>query len=153
MTDGQTVPLFHYAFAISDIGRARDFYVARLGCREGRSTGHWIDFELFGHQLSAHLGKPSGAACEGLVDGHLVPIPHFGVILELGQFWTFAESLRRAGIDFLMEPGLRFAGKPGEQATMFFLDPDGNALEFKAFVRPGEVFAKQDDAGFAPTGP
>jgi extradiol dioxygenase family protein len=152
MTDGQAAPLFHYAFAISGIQRARDFYVGKLGCREGRSTGHWIDFELFGHQLSAHLGQPPGAACEGLVDGHAVPIPHFGAILELGQFWDFAARLRRAGIVFLMEPGLRFEGKPGEQATMFFLDPDGNALEFKAFVRPGEVFARQDDAGIAPAG-
>ncbi len=135
-------PLFHYAFAISDIGRARDFYVGRLGCREGRSTDHWIDFELFGHQLSAHLGKPAGAACEGLVDGHAVPIPHFGAILALDQFWKFSERLRSAGIRFVMEPALRFVGKPGEQATMFFLDPDGNALEFKAFVRPDEVFAR-----------
>lgn len=138
----EAAPLFHYAFAISDIGRARDFYVGRLGCREGRSTGHWIDFELFGHQLSAHLGKPAGAACEGLVDGHAVPIPHFGAILALDQFWKFAENLRAAGIGFVMEPALRFVGKPGEQATMFFLDPDGNALEFKAFVRPDEVFAR-----------
>lgn len=141
MKDQQAAPLFHYAFAISDIARAREFYVTRLGCREGRSTEHWIDFELFGHQLSAHLGKPPGASCEGLVDGHAVPIPHFGAILSIAQFWAFAEQLRAAGIRFLMEPGLRFVGKPGEQATMFFLDPDGNALEFKAFVRPQEVFA------------
>ncbi|OHC70224.1 MAG: hypothetical protein A3H93_20060 [Rhodocyclales bacterium RIFCSPLOWO2_02_FULL_63_24] len=141
MKDQQATPLFHYAFAISDIPRAREFYVTRLGCREGRSTGHWIDFELFGHQLSAHLGKPPGASCEGLVDGHAVPIPHFGAILSVAQFWAFAEQLRAAGISFLTEPGLRFVGKPGEQATMFFLDPDGNALEFKAFVRPEEVFA------------
>ncbi len=134
---------FHYAFAISDISRTRDFYVGQLGCSEGRSTEHWIDFELFGHQLSAHLGRPAGASCEGLVDGHAVPIPHFGVILDIEEFWTFAARLRAAGIRFLMEPGLRFVGKPGEQATMFFLDPDGNALEFKAFVREGEVFARQ----------
>lgn len=140
-------PLFHYAFAISDIPRAREFYVGRLGCSEGRSTEHWIDFELFGHQLSAHLGQPPGPACEGLVDGHAVPIPHFGAILEPSQFRAFAARLRRAGIVFLMEPGLRFAGKPGEQETMFFLDPDGNALEFKAFSRPDEVFARQDAAG------
>lgn len=142
MTSPHATPLFHYAFAISDIPRAREFYVTRLGCREGRSTEHWIDFELFGHQLSAHRGTPPGASCEGLVDGHAVPIPHFGAILEIGQFWVFAERLRTAGIRFLMEPGLRFVGKPGEQATMFFLDPDGNALEFKAFVRADEVFAK-----------
>jgi extradiol dioxygenase family protein len=133
---------FHSAFAISDIARTREFYVARLGCREGRSTEHWIDFELFGHQLSAHLGRPAGASCEGLVDGHAVPIPHFGAILALDQFWEFAAQLRAAGVDFLMEPALRFVGKPGEQATMFFLDPDGNALEFKAFVRAAEVFAR-----------
>ena len=134
---------FHYAFAITGIAAARDFYVGQLGCSEGRSTAHWIDFELFGHQLSAHLGQPPGASCEGLVDGHAVPIPHFGVILAMDEFWAFAERLRGAGIRFLMEPGLRFVGKPGEQATMFFLDPDGNALEFKAFTRTAEVFARQ----------
>lgn len=142
MKSRQAKPRFHYAFAISDIQRAREFYVRRLGCSEGRSTDHWIDFELFGHQLSAHLGQPVGAACEGLVDGHAVPIPHFGAILEIEQFWTFAEHLRGTGISFLMEPALRFVGKPGEQATMFFLDPDGNALEFKAYVRAEEVFAR-----------
>ena len=142
MTPQQATPRFHYAFAISGIERAREFYVRRLGCAEGRSTDHWIDFELFGHQLSAHLGTPAGASCEGLVDGHAVPIPHFGAILAIEQFWAFAEQLRGAGISFLMEPALRFVGKPGEQATMFFLDPDGNALEFKAFVRPDEVFAR-----------
>lgn len=142
MKPQQAATRFHYAFAISDIERAREFYVQRLGCAEGRSTEHWIDFELFGHQLSAHLGTPPGASCEGTVDGHAVPIPHFGAILAIGQFWAFAERLRAAGIDFLMEPALRFVGKPGEQATMFFLDPDGNALEFKAFVRQDEVFAR-----------
>jgi extradiol dioxygenase family protein len=134
---------FHYAFAIADIARAREFYVGRLGCTEGRSTTHWIDFELFGHQLSAHLGLPACASGEGLVDGHAVPIPHFGVILPLDEFWAFAERLRALGIRFLMEPSVRFVGKAGEQATMFFLDPDGNALEFKAFVRPDEAFAKR----------
>ncbi|MCX7156686.1 MAG: VOC family protein [Rhodocyclales bacterium] len=142
MTPQQATSRFHYAFAISGIERAREFYVQRLGCAEGRSTDHWIDFELFGHQLSAHLGKPAGASCEGTVDGHAVPIPHFGAILEIDQFWKFAEQLRAAGIGFLMEPALRFVGKPGEQATMFFLDPDGNALEFKAFVRADEVFVR-----------
>lgn len=138
----QAIPRFHHAFAISDISRAREFYVRQLGCIEGRSTDHWIDFDMFGHQLSAHLGTPAHAGCEGVVDGHAVPIPHFGVILELAQFWEFAERLRGAGIRFVMEPALRFVGKPGEQATMFFLDPDGNALEFKAFVKPDEVFAR-----------
>lgn len=138
----QATPLFHYAFAIADIDRTREFYVGKLGCREGRSTGHWIDFELFGHQLSAHLGRPGGVACEGQVDGHAVPIPHFGAILPQDEFWALATRLREAGIRFVMEPALRFAGKPGEQATMFFLDPDGNALEFKTFTRPEEVFAR-----------
>lgn len=132
---------FHYAFAITDIARARDFYVGRLGCREGRSTAHWIDFDLFGHQLSAHLGEAGHVACLGRVDGRDVPIPHFGVILPREEFWAFADRLRAAGIDFLIAPELRFVGQPGEQATMFFLDPDGNALEFKAFTRPDEVFA------------
>jgi len=134
---------FHYAFPITDIAVARDFYVGTLGCTEGRSTAHWIDFELFGHQLSAHLGKPAGAACEGSVDGHAVPIPHFGVILAPDEFWRFADQLKQAGLRFLMEPTLRFAGKPGEQATMFFLDPDGNALEFKSFTRADEIFVRQ----------
>ncbi len=134
---------FHYAFPITDIAVAREFYVGTLGCTEGRSTAHWIDFELFGHQLSAHLGRPAGAACEGIVDGHAVPIPHFGVILAPDEFWRFADRLKQAGLHFLMEPTLRFAGKPGEQATMFFLDPDGNALEFKSFTRADEVFARQ----------
>ncbi|MBI5110082.1 MAG: VOC family protein [Rhodocyclales bacterium] len=134
---------FHYAFTIRDIAVARDFYVGRLGCSEGRSTDHWIDFELFGHQLSAHLGSPAAASGEGLVDGHAVPIPHFGVILPPEEFWRFGDRLKQAGIRFLMEPTLRFAGKPGEQATMFFLDPDGNALEFKAYTRADEVFARQ----------
>jgi len=142
MSAEQSTTRFHYAFPISDIARTREFYVDRLGCTEGRSTDHWIDFELFGHQLSAHLGKPAGVACQGTVDGHAVPIPHFGVILESGRFWAFAARLRESGVGFLMEPGVRFTGKPGEQATMFFLDPDGNALEFKAFIRPDEVFAR-----------
>ena len=134
---------FHYAFPITDIAAARHFYVGILGCGEGRSTDHWIDFDLFGHQLSAHLGTPPGAACMGLVDGKQVPIPHFGAVLAPDEFWVFAERLRQAGVSFIIEPGLRFVGKPGEQATMFFLDPDGNALEFKAFTRADEVFAKQ----------
>lgn len=133
---------FHYAFAILDISRTRDFYVEQIGCTEGRSTEHWIDFELFGHQLSRPIwGQPGGAFCEGLVDGHAVPIPHFDVILGIEEFWSLAERLCSAGIRFLMEPGLRFIGKPGEQATMFFLDPDHNAIEFKAFVRADEMFA------------
>ncbi len=134
---------FHHAFPITDIAAARDFYVGILACGEGRSTAHWIDFDLFGHQLSAHLGKPPGPACMGLVDGKEVPIPHFGVILAPDEFWRLAERLRQAGVRFVIEPGLRFVGQPGEQATMFFLDPDGNALEFKAFTRADEVFARQ----------
>ena len=133
--------LFHYAFPITDIAAAREFYVGRLGCSEGRSTAHWIDFELFGHQLSAHLGTPPGAACQGIVDGHAVPIPHFGVILSPDEFWRFAERLKQQGIGFLMEPTLRFVGKPGEQATMFFLDPFGNPIEVKGFRSLDTVYA------------
>lgn len=136
---------FHYAFPITDIAAARHFYVDVLGCGEGRSTAHWIDFDLYGHQLSAHLGTPPGAACQGTVDGHEVPIPHFGAIIEPDEFWRLADRVRRARVRFIMEPSLRFAGKPGEQATMFFLDPDGNALEFKSFTRPAEVFARQPE--------
>ncbi len=135
--------LFHYAFPITNIECARAFYIDILGCTEGRSTESWIDFELFENQLSAHLGKVAGLSCQGYVDGHAVPIPHFGCILDLAEFWNFADQLRQKGIKFEMEPEVRFVGQTGEQATMFFLDPDGNALEFKAFTKSHEVFAKQ----------
>lgn len=133
--------LFHYSFAITDIERARRFFVDKLGCSEGRSSDRWIDFNLFGHQLSAHLGTPVGATPHGQVDGTMVPIPHFGCILAWSEFWEFAQRLEAKDVDFVIRPAIRFARKRGEQATMFFMDPDGNALEFKSYRNPTEVFA------------
>jgi extradiol dioxygenase family protein len=135
--------LFHLAFPVHDLEAARSFYGGVLGCPEGRSSDHWIDFDLFGHQIVAHL-QPGRGGVEHAnpVDGHDVPVPHFGVILTLGQFDELAERVRRAGVRFVIEPSVRFRGEPGEQATMFFLDPSGNALEFKAFADRAQVFAK-----------
>ena len=135
---------FHLAFPVDDLDAARLFYGTTLGCREGRSSEQWIDFDLFGHQIVAHL-KPDSADCRkhhNLVDGHDVPVPHFGVVLPMEQWQALAERLRDAGIDLIIEPYLRFKGEVGEQATMFFLDPAGNALEFKAFADVGQLFAK-----------
>ena len=135
---------FHIAFPVDDLDAARNFYGTTLGCPEGRSSAQWIDFDLFGHQIVAHL-KPSstnGKAHHNPVDGHDVPVPHFGVVLPMKDWETLAERLRRAGIAFVIEPYIRFKGETGEQATMFFLDPAGNALEFKAFADIGQLFAK-----------
>jgi hypothetical protein len=135
---------FHIAFPVDDLDAARRFYGTTLGCREGRSSAQWIDFDLFGHQIVAHL-KPKSRehdAHHNPVDGHDVPVPHFGVVLPMEQWQALAERLRNAGIDFIIEPYLRFKGEVGEQATMFFLDPAGNALEFKAFADIGQLFAK-----------
>ncbi|MEM9232925.1 MAG: VOC family protein [Pseudomonadota bacterium] len=133
------IPRFHLAFPVMDIAATRDFYVDRLGCTEGRSADHWIDFNMFGHQVVAHLGEPRDAARND-VDGKDVPVPHFGVILEMDQFWDLAKRLDAAGTDFIIAPYTRFEGQPGEQATMFFRDPSGNALEFKAFRDDAQVF-------------
>jgi len=140
------VPLapFHIAFPVDDLDAARRFYGTTLGCREGRSSTQWIDFDLFGHQIVAHL-KPKSHEHDthhNPVDGHDVPVPHFGVVLSLEQWQALAERLRGAGIDFIIEPYVRFKGEVGEQATMFFLDPAGNALEFKAFADIDQLFAK-----------
>jgi extradiol dioxygenase family protein len=138
---------FHIAFPVDDLDAARRFYGTVLGCPEGRSTDEWIDFDLYGHQLVAHL-KPQAAPrnraerASNVVDGHEVPVPHFGVILTPVQWADLAAQLRRAGIRFIIEPHTRFAGEIGEQSTMFFLDPAGNALEFKAFADLGRLFAK-----------
>ena len=135
---------FHIAFPVDDLGAARHFYGTVLGCPEGRSSDEWIDFDLFGHQIVAHL-KPRDAgesAHRNPVDGHDVPVPHFGVVLEMDAFDALAERLRAAGTRFVIEPYVRFAGQVGEQATMFFLDPAGNALEFKAFKDLGQLFAR-----------
>jgi extradiol dioxygenase family protein len=136
---------FHIAFPVDDLAAARHFYGTVLGCAEGRSAAEWIDFDLFGHQIVAHL-KPGtrGAGADphhNLVDGHDVPVPHFGVILTPSQWRQLAERVRAAGIGFIIEPCTRFAGQVGEQSTMFFLDPAGNALEFKAFADLSQLFA------------
>lgn len=133
---------FHLAIVVDDLGAARQFYGDTLGCPQGRSTEAWIDFDLFGHQLVTHLhASGAGASVTNPVDAHDVPVPHFGVVLSWDQFETFAQRLRDAGVAFVIEPTVRFAGQVGEQATMFFRDPSGNALEFKAFRDPGQLFA------------
>lgn len=141
-----TRPPFHLAFPVRDVDEARRFYVETLGCREGRSAEHWVDLDLYGHQIVAHW-KPTDESLESAthhnpVDGHDVPVPHFGVVLEWEQWQQLADRLREAGMEFVIEPYIRFAGEVGEQATMFFLDPSGNALEFKAFRDPAQLFAK-----------
>ena len=136
-------PRFHLAFPVRDLAEARAFYGDLLGCPEGRSAVDWVDFDFFGHQIVAHLSPPSdGHKCQNRVDGELVPVRHFGVILTLPQWQEMAEKLRGKEIKFLIEPTLRFRGQPGEQATMFFEDPSGNALEIKAFAEDSMVFAQ-----------
>jgi len=133
---------FHYAFLVRDLEETRWFYVRVLGCREGRSAATWIDFELYGNQLSCHLGTPTPSAGVGHVDGIDVPMPHFGAIVSLPEYEALAARLAAAGVQFIVTPRIRYAGEPGEQGTFFFLDPSGNALEFKAFRRPDEVFLR-----------
>lgn len=139
----QTTPPFHLAFPVDDLARAREFYGGVLGCTEGRSSESWIDFDFYGHQVVAHLAPGEvGTASANQVDGHDVPVRHFGVILDWDQWHRLADRLRAGGIRFIIEPGIRFKGQVGEQATMFFLDPAGNALEFKSFKDMSQVFAK-----------
>ena len=134
---------FHIAFPVSDLAAARTFYGGLLGCEEGRSCSEWIDFNLFGHQIVAHLKHETGEAQHhNPVDGHAVPIPHFGVVLSLEDWQSLADRLTAARVKFVIEPYIRFKGEAGEQATMFFLDPTGNALEFKAFADLDQLFAK-----------
>jgi extradiol dioxygenase family protein len=134
---------FHIAFAVSDLAAARDFYGRALGCPEGRSSDRWIDFDLFGHQIVAHL-KPGVEARlhHNAVDGDEAPAPHFGVVLPMTAWETLAARLKAVGVAFVIEPHVRSRGQIGEQATMFFLDPCGNALEFKAFADLSQLFAK-----------
>ncbi len=134
---------FHLAFPIKDIEITRTFYGDLLGCEIGRSTDKWIDFNFFGNQLSAHV-KPEELvqASTNPVDGKNVPVRHFGAVLEWEEWHTLADKLKKEGVDFIIEPYVRFEGEVGEQATMFFLDPSGNALEFKAFKDPSQIFAK-----------
>jgi len=135
--------LFHLAFPVNDLAAAREFYGGVLGCNEGRSSENWIDFDLFGHQIVAHLAPgSSGIRSANEVDADNVPVPHFGIVLQMGQWKTLAENLKAKGVKFVIEPKIRFAGEVGEQATMFFLDPSGNALEFKGFNDFSQVFAK-----------
>ena len=134
---------FHLAFPVHDLDAARTFYGSVLGCREGRSSERWIDFDLYGHQIVTHL-SPDAAAQTGItnsVDGHDVPVPHFGVVLEMDDWKVLAEKLEKAEVRFGIAPTIRFAGQVGEQATMFFCDPSGNALEFKAFADDSQLFA------------
>ncbi len=134
---------FHLAFPVHDLAAARAFYGGLLGCPEGRSSDTWIDFNLHGHQIVAHLAPGrTGTVAHNPVDGDEVPVPHFGVVLGMKEWEAFADRLRVAGVTFVIEPHIRFKGQVGEQATMFFYDPSGNALEFKAFSDPARLFAK-----------
>ena len=133
---------FHLAIPVHSLSAARGFYGDLFGCAEGRSSDEWVDFDFFGHQVVAHLDPTRKQHVHhNEVDGHDVPVPHFGVVLDWNAWQSLAERLRSAGTRFTIEPGIRFAGQVGEQATMFFRDPAGNALEFKAFRREEEVFA------------
>lgn len=134
---------FHLAVPVRNLDEARAFYGDLLGCGEGRSAADWVDFNFFGHQLVAHLvDKCSESNAYNPVDGHDVPVPHFGVVLSMSDWQSLADMLAAAGIQFLIEPGIRFKGEVGEQATMFFRDPSGNALEFKAFEDMNQLFAR-----------
>ena len=142
MTEAPLSP-FHLAFPVHDLAAARSFYGDLLGCSEGRSSDDWIDFNFYGHQIVAHLAPDeTGEAATNAVDGHGVPVRHFGVVLPMDQWKDVAEKLQGAGVDFVIEPYIRFRGEPGEQATMFFRDPSGNAVEMKAFADIGKLFAK-----------
>ena len=134
------LPRFHLAVPVDDLAAARDFYGGVLGCAEGRSADRWVDWDFHGHQLVTHLA-PGGDVAHNPVDGHEVPVPHFGLLLSVPDFHSLAERIRDAGIEFVIEPYLRFAGLAGEQWTMFLLDPAGNAMEFKAFADDAQVFA------------
>jgi uncharacterized protein len=136
-------PRFHLAFPVRDLAEARAFYGELLGCREGRSSNEWVDFDFFGHQIVAHLSPDeAGHKAHNVVDGDAVPVRHFGVILDMTQWKAIATKLSAHKIDFIIEPGIRFVGLPGEQATFFFKDPSGNALEFKAFADESMIFAR-----------
>ncbi len=136
-----TMPPFHFAFPVDDLAAARDFYGRLLGCPEGRSADRWVDFDLRGHQIVAHLAPVAGKKATNPVDGEHVPVPHFGLVLPMDEWKALAERLEFAGAEFIIPPTVRFAGEPGEQATMFLTDPAGNALEFKAMADPAKLFA------------
>jgi hypothetical protein len=134
-------PRFHLAFPVDDLVAARRFYGGILGCSEGRSAAHWVDFDLFGHQIVAHLVDRGSERTTNPVDGDDVPVPHFGLLLRPTDWRTLADRLRDAAVEFVIEPHTRFEGEPGEQSTMFVLDPSGNALEFKSFADDSMIFA------------
>ena len=139
-----SLPPFHLAFPVHDLEAARAFYGGLLGCREGRSADDWVDFDFFGHQIVAHLDRsmaPRRASAP--VDGDDVPVHHFGAVLPMGRWQDLARRLEEAGMEFVIEPTVRFRGRPGEQATMFFLDPSGNAIEIKAMKDPSALFATE----------
>ncbi len=136
-----TLRPFHLAFPVRDLEEARSFYGGLLGCAEGRSSDEWIDFDFYGHQIVAHTGGDRGDRASNQVDGRDVPIPHFGVVLTMEDWQALADRLLAAGMEFAIEPTIRFKGQPGEQATMFFRDPSGNALEMKAFTDDAMLFA------------
>ncbi len=137
-----SIPRFHLAFSVNDIEKARAFYAGLLGCEVGRSDTRWIDFDLFGHQIVAHLDEQKRKThASNSVDGDDVPVPHFGLILNWQDWNLLARNLKDAGVQFVIDPHIRFEGQPGEQATMFFCDPAGNALEFKAFRDEAQIFA------------
>ena len=139
-----SLPPFHLAFPVHDLEAARHFYGGLLGCAEGRSSQQWIDFDFFGHQIVAHLADGAGPVDRSNpVDGHDVPVPHFGAVLGMAEWRSLADRLEAANVDFVIAPTIRFAGQAGEQATMFFLDPSGNAIEMKAMADPANLFAKQ----------
>jgi extradiol dioxygenase family protein len=139
----QNIRPFHLAFPVTSLAKARSFYGDLLQCPEGRSSEHWVDFDLYGHQIVAHLApEEAGHRSTSQVDGDAVPVRHFGVVLPMPEWQALAERLRAASTQFVIEPHVRFQGEVGEQATMFFLDPCGNALEFKAFNDLSQLFAK-----------
>lgn len=133
--------LFHFAFHVTNLDEARRFYGGVLGCTEGRSTDTWVDFDFFSHQISLHLGEPFKTTRTGRVGDHMVPMPHFGLVMLLPAWQALAERLQAAGVDFVLPPQLRFAGQSGEQWTMFFCDPFGNPIEVKGFASLDGVFA------------
>lgn len=136
------IPPFHLAFPVDDLAAARRFYGELLGCPEGRSSDQWIDFDLHGHQIVAHLAPHiPRASASNVVDGDDVPVPHFGLVMAMDDWKHLARRLERAEVKFVIKPTIRFEGLPGEQATMFLLDPSGNALEFKAMADPAKLFA------------
>ncbi|MEJ8472967.1 VOC family protein [Roseibium algae] len=132
---------FHLAYHVTDLDEARAFYGDLLGCKEGRSTETWVDFNFFGHQISLHLGTPFKTENTGKVGEHMVPMPHLGVVLDMPTWQKLADKLSAAGLDFVLTPTIRFKGEPGEQSTMFFRDPSGNPIEIKGFADTSGIFA------------